>query len=119
MKDNTLRWLLFLSAAFTLFAALLIYTKLSIQAIKATSLNIPIITPPESLEDKIYALTDGIMPRNEVYAVIQCESGWDSNSISSTQDFGIWQINYATHILPGSITKEQALDPIESTKYAI
>jgi hypothetical protein len=74
----------------------------------------------DTLKEKVFKMTDEAgMPRKAVSAIITCESNWRTDAISRTNDIGLWQINHYVHIRTGSITEEQALDPIESTNYAI
>ncbi len=47
--------------------------------------------------------------------LVWSESRWDPNATSTTGDYGLVQINLASH---PSITKDQALDPIFALDYA-
>ena len=54
---------------------------------------------------------------NLALKIVRCESGFDSKAIGDKgKSFGLWQIHLPAH---PHITKEQALNPIWSTEWAM
>lgn len=87
---------------------------------ETTVVKISTVTRMTDIKEQVFQMTDKAgMNRVNVNAVITCESNWNPKAISKTTDVGLWQINNLVHILPGSISWEQALDVQESTNYAI
>lgn len=87
---------------------------LSIPVAEAASTT-PIILEISDLQN--IALADAQMydlsqrQADDMMATITCESGWDANAVSKTDDYGVAQINRKAH---PEITKEETLDPIWS-----
>lgn len=52
--------------------------------------------------------------------IVECESGFDVNAYNrTTDDFGVWQINYDHQIKAGKTTIACAMDYVCATEYAI